>query len=558
MTKKVINNSPVSKKKNGGLPIDWEIAPFAKVVSIIPDGGRRLKKRSYLESGEIPVIDQGQQYIGGFTDDEDMAFKGELPVVLFGDHTKSIKFVERPFAVGADGIKILKPSSCYDIKFFFYLLNSLQIPDRGYSRHFQFLKKFDLPIAPLNEQKRIVAEIEKQFSRLDKVVDNLKRVKVNLKRYKTSILKTAMTGKLTEDWREKNPNIESAEKLIKRISKKRQEESKKRKKKSKKQKEISYNHHPKIISWVNVQLDQLIYIAGRIGWRGLKADEYTDEGPLFLSVHALNYGEEVRYDQANHISEERYVESPEIMLYENDILLCKDGAGIGKIGIVKNLPGKATVNSSLLVIRAQEAFIPKFLFYFLSGPDLQGIVKERITGSATPHLFQRDIKQFVLSVPPLAEQKEIVNRIESHLSVIEGVSYQVDIELKRADRLQQSILKKAFSGKLVPQDPNDEPANVLLRKIRAEKETSKREPKKEKKGAKVIKMAKQKKEIVKLTDVLAKFDKPISPETLFQETGYTIEKIDEFYESLKYEVDHTKKIEEIRPDNTKVLLRLVS
>ena len=123
MTKKVINNSPVSKKKNGGLPIDWEIAPFAKVVSIIPDGGRRLKKRSYLESGEIPVIDQGQQYIGGFIDDEDMAFKGELPVVLFGDHTKSIKFVERPFAVGADGIKILKPSSCYDIKFFFYLCN---------------------------------------------------------------------------------------------------------------------------------------------------------------------------------------------------------------------------------------------------------------------------------------------------------------------------------------------------------------------------------------------------------------------------------------------------
>ena len=71
-------------------------------------------------------------------------------------------------------------------------------------------------------------------------------------------------------------------------------------------------------------------------------------------------------------------------------------------------------------------------------------------------------------------------------------------------------------------------------------------------------MAKQKKEIVKLANVLAKFDKPISPETLFQEAGYTIEKIDEFYESLKYEVDHTKKIEEIRPDNTKALLRLVS
>ncbi|MFX0196091.1 MAG: restriction endonuclease subunit S [Candidatus Hodarchaeota archaeon] len=433
------------------VPEDWEVLPFKNATKVVSDKGKRVKQRDYQESGKIPVIDQGQDFIGGYTDEEDMAFYEELPVILFGDHTRSIKYVDKPFAVGAEGVKILKPAKRYIPKFFYFLLRSLQIPSRGYSRHFQFLKKFHLPVAPETQQKRIVAEIEKQFSRLDEAVANLKRVKANLKHYKTSILKTAMTGKLTEDWREKNPNIESAEKLIKRISKKRQEESKKRKKKSKKQKEISYSHHPKVTSWVNVQLNQLIYIAGRIGWRGLKADEYTDEGPLFLSVHALNYGEEVRYDQANHISEERYVESPEIMLYENDILLCKDGAGIGKIGIVRNLPGKATVNSSLLVIRAQEAFIPEFLYYFLSGPDLQGIVKERITGSATPHLFQRDIKLFVLSVPPLAEQKEIVNRIESHLSVIEGISYQVDMELKRADRLQQSILKKAFSGKLVPQ-----------------------------------------------------------------------------------------------------------
>lgn len=199
------------------LPSGWKIVPFPKAVSIIPDGGKRIKKRSYLESGKIPVIDQGQEYIGGFTDDESMTFTGELPVVLFGDHTKSIKFVKSPFAVGADGIKILKPSSCYNIKFFFYLLHSLQIPDRGYSRHFQFLKKFDLPLAPLNEQSHIVAEIEKQFSRLDEAVNNLKRVKANLKRYNASVLKAAVEGKLTEEWRKANPDVEPADKLLERI-----------------------------------------------------------------------------------------------------------------------------------------------------------------------------------------------------------------------------------------------------------------------------------------------------------------------------------------------------
>lgn len=539
------------------LPSSWTRIQIGNVCSTTSGGTPSRKIKKYYK-GVIPWVKSGELNDGLISDieeyitDEAIAnssakvfSSGTLLIALYGATVGKLGILAKDAATNQAVCAIFPPEDINKKYLFWHLryirsdLIASAIGGAQPNISQGIIKNTFIPIAPINEQKRIVAEIEKQFSRLDEAVDNLKRVKANLKRYKTSILKTAMTGKLTEDWREKNPNIESAEKLIKRISKKRQEESKKRKKKSKKQKEISYSHHPKIISWVNVQLDQLIYIAGRIGWRGLKADEYTDEGPLFLSVHALNYGEEVRYDQANHISEERYVESPEIMLYENDILLCKDGAGIGKIGIVKNLPGKATVNSSLLVIRAQEAFIPKFLFYFLSGPDLQGIVKARITGSATPHLFQRDIKQFVLSVPPLAEQKEIVNRIESHLSVIEGVSYQVDIELKRADRLQQSILKKAFSGKLVPQDPNDEPATVLLRKIRAEKETSKREPKKEKKGAKVIKMAKQKKEIVKLTDVLAKFDKPISPETLFQETGYTIEKIDEFYESLKYEVDHT-------------------
>jgi len=205
------------KQVDEKLPDTWELVPFTEVVSVLPDGSKRVKKRNYLETGKIPVIDQGQDYTGGFTDDESMTFTGELPVVLFGDHTKSIKFVKSPFAVGADGIKILKPVFSYNIKFFFYLLHSLQIPDRGYSRHFQFLKKFDLPLAPLNEQKRIVGEIEKQFSRLDEAVENLKRVKANLKRYKASALKAAVEGKLTEEWRKANPDAESAGKLLERI-----------------------------------------------------------------------------------------------------------------------------------------------------------------------------------------------------------------------------------------------------------------------------------------------------------------------------------------------------
>ena len=93
-------------------------------------------------------------------------------------------------------------------------------------------------------------------------------------------------------------------------------------------------------TWDTKKLGDIAYLAGRIGWKGLTAKEYKTEGPLFLSVHSLNYGDGVDFRDAFHISQERYDESPEIMLRRNDILICKDGAGIGKTGISKYPPAK--------------------------------------------------------------------------------------------------------------------------------------------------------------------------------------------------------------------------
>ena len=124
------------------VPISWEIIPFQKAVSIISDKGKRIKQKEYLEFGEFPIIDQGQEYIGGYTNDKNLIIDGNLPVIVFGDHTRAIKYINEPFSVGADSIKILKPENCYSFKFFYYLLTSLQIPNRGYSRHFQFLRNF--------------------------------------------------------------------------------------------------------------------------------------------------------------------------------------------------------------------------------------------------------------------------------------------------------------------------------------------------------------------------------------------------------------------------------
>src|SRR2546425_4040821 len=108
------------------VPPGWDVLPFERAADVVSDRGKRVKQGSYLPTGTIPVIDQGQETIGGYTNDKSMAFGGELPVILFGDHTRSVKFVDKNFAVGAEGVKILRPSYAYVPKFFYYLLRSLQ------------------------------------------------------------------------------------------------------------------------------------------------------------------------------------------------------------------------------------------------------------------------------------------------------------------------------------------------------------------------------------------------------------------------------------------------
>lgn len=328
------------------------------------------------------------------------------------------------------------------------------------------IKNLEIPLAPLDEQKKIVQKLNYIFTQLEKrnkaIIDSQKVKKISelTKQLRISLLSSACSGDLTIEWRRKNPVVESAIKLLERIQKQRNDQkihASKRNKITLKNSEISITGiNPKINTWADAKLENLIYISGRIGWKGLKREEYTQSGPSFLSVHSLNYGEKVDFRDALHISIERYKESPEIQLQENDILLAKDGAGIGKIGIIKNLDQLATVNSSLLVIRSCEAFIPKYLFYFLSGPELQKVAQERISGSATPHLFQKDIKNFILSVPPLEEQQEIVRIVDEKIKVIDHISKQIEsivkskIEIKSyVDSLPTKILQHAFSGKLV-------------------------------------------------------------------------------------------------------------
>ena len=242
------------------------------------------------------------------------------------------------------------------------------------------MRTIPVPLPPLAEQKRIVEQIENLFAKLDEAREKAQEILDTFNDRKAAILYKAFQGNLTKQWRKEHSDISAIE-YLRKIEKSGEDFSKK---------EFKFwesNELPK--TWAESKIGNLLYFAGRIGWKGLKADEYTEEGPLLLSVYNLNDGDEVSYNRVYHITTERYEESPEIMVEIGDVLLTKDGAGIGKLGYVKELPQEATINSSLLLIRPGNTAISKYIFYLLSGPELQSIVKERITGSATPHLSKR-------------------------------------------------------------------------------------------------------------------------------------------------------------------------
>ena len=139
--------------------------PFRKALSDQTAGQKKIHRRDYLPEGLLPVIDQGVAPVAGYTNDQLTAYRGPLPVLLFGDHTRLFKYVDFPFALGADGVKVLQPAPWYEPKFLYYYLQTQDIPSRGYSRHFKFVRQLQFPLIPLSEQRRIV-EILDQADRL--------------------------------------------------------------------------------------------------------------------------------------------------------------------------------------------------------------------------------------------------------------------------------------------------------------------------------------------------------------------------------------------------------
>ena len=143
------------------------MAKFLEVFEDITKLGTKIPTDEYLEYGKYPIVDQGQAFISGYRNDEAGLFS-DVPVIIFGDHTRVLKYVDMPCFLGADGVKLLKAKdSSSDYKYLYYALCSARIPNTGYNRHFKWLKEVDIPLPPLETQKQIAANLDKVTHTID-------------------------------------------------------------------------------------------------------------------------------------------------------------------------------------------------------------------------------------------------------------------------------------------------------------------------------------------------------------------------------------------------------
>ncbi|MCP4107293.1 MAG: hypothetical protein GY749_17415 [Desulfobacteraceae bacterium] len=507
----------IFRKKD--LPHGWTLTELKELVNNpqkdIVDGpfGSNLKAGEYTQSG-IPVfkiqnikanrfIDNNINYVTEKKAKElhRHSFKsGDLIITKLGYPLGLCCKVPDKYSYGiivADLIRFRPNNDIIVDNYLIYIINSYIIQSqfktitKGTTRprvNLTIVRSIKLPLAPLAEQHRIVAKIEELFSNLDKGIESLKKAQAQLKTYRQAVLKYAFEGKLTQEWRKKN-KPEPAEKLLEQIRaerekqykkqlkeweeacKKAKAEGKKKPVKPKKPKELlpitelDLPELPDSWSWTRLGETAHKIQIGPFGSQ-LHKEDYREEGiPIINPKHIKNQ----RIYPKERISQEKADSLSQYFLLKNDIILGRRGEMGRSAPIADDMAGWFCGTGSLY-IRLGDSYISKLYSLILSERRIVDYLETHSRGTTMTNLNSQILNSLPIQIIPISEQHAIVQETESRLSVCDKLEQTVEDSLKKAEALRQSILKKAFEGRLVPQYPNDEPAEKLLERIKAEKE----------------------------------------------------------------------------------------
>lgn len=384
------------------IPENWCWIHLLNAFDNRTDSKKKIQQKNYLKNGTFSIVDQGQEIVGGYTNDSNMIYDGALPVIIFGDHTRCIKYIDFPFAQGADGVKVLKPYNIWDAECFYYAFQSIDIPNMGYRRHYPLFLNFSIPLPPLPEQRRIVFRIESLFAKLDEAKEKLQAVIDGHEPRRAAILHRAFTGELTARWR--------------------------------------VNKGTSFTDWRDELLKN---VTTRITAGGDKPEDFTE---LRDECHKIPV-------VANGVSNDGIIGYTSQARVTGETVTV---AGRGTIGhaIFRAYPYYPVVR--LIVIEVQNCLDARYLrCVFEEYP-------EKGTGSSIPQLTVPVVKEKRLPVPPIEEQQEIVRILDSLFAKEQQVLVAAQAALAQIDVIKKSILARAFRGELGTNDPAEESAANLI------------------------------------------------------------------------------------------------
>lgn len=585
------------------IPVSWKQAMlsdlFLDPTSHVVDGpfGSNLKASEYQDSG-IPVlriqnIDRNKfidKNINFVTEEKAEFLKrhsfvsGDIIITKLGMPVGKACFVPKKYDKGiivADLIRARITHNHIDPKFLVYQINSNSLIKqfekftKGTTRpriNLGIVRQLKFNIPPFNEQHRIVSKIDELFSELDNGVSNLKLAQNQLKVYRQALLKHAFEGKLTEQWRKEN-KPEPAEKLLERIKEERQKRYEQELKDwktavkawEKDGKKLKKPGKPKPLKIFSDKIDQSLreLISVPSFWKLAILGRIVKEvvvgyvGPV--SQHITESRDGIRFLSTTHIGENEFLDkdirlvtksfssaNQKSLVKSGDIIVARHGDS-GKSCIIPDYIEQAQVSNAVIIRPVNEWCYNRYLSHALN------YLRTRLQLQKVGGVFQvvntASMESFPIPICSLNEQHLLVETIDSQFSIVENLEKAIDSGFQKSEALRQSILKKAFEGKLVPQNPNDEPASELLKRILVEKkkylEGQKQQKKRKPKNVK--KMSKE----LSIEEVLKTSDKPMLAKDVWQKSKHK-ENIEDFYKELK---DIQSKIKEVKK-GTESLLNL--
>jgi len=486
------------------VPSQWLVVPLETVCDVIQ--GQSPPGNTYNSKGEGLPFFQGKAEFGVEHPTPKKWCSAPVKVAKPGDVLISIRAPVGPANLNAEtacigrGLAALRPLPGIETRYVFYAIRNseTQLALQGTGSTFKAisggqLRQHKIPIAPTNEQHRIVAEIEKQFTRLDAAVAALKRAQANLKRYRASVLKAACEGRLVpteaELARAEGRDYEPAQELLKRILKERRarweaDQLAKMKAKGKTPKDDKWKQKykepqpvdpqglpPLPEGWTWASLAHLAWDAGY--GTSVKCDR-TETNPPVLRIPNIIH-RRISFEDLKFATKTEPIENLD-PLEPGDLLIIRTNGSkklLGRCGLVVNEFERPHYFASYL-IRFRLTKLPNIAEWtariFDSHMTRKIIEAKAVTSAGQHNVNLRVLSGVVVPLPPQGEMLRILDTMRRADSLLDELARSARSNQARAGRLRQSILKRAFEGKLVAQNPKDEPASVLLERIHAERE----------------------------------------------------------------------------------------